>query len=138
MKFAIATLISAAAILGMTEAADYITVDPATLTKVNPENQLPGPVTSTSTANPALFMGIGPEIFPGEPGYKDPFASSVSGSASGSVGSLATSCSPTCPNDKDPVCGTDGVTYDNSCKLGLAACLNPLKGIAKKSDGPCK
>ncbi|KAF1795896.1 hypothetical protein GQ600_11986 [Phytophthora cactorum] len=84
MKLAIATVLAAALILGTSEAADYITVDPATLTKVNPQNQLPGPVTSISTVNPALYMGIGPEIFPGDPGYKDPFTSSSSGSSSSS------------------------------------------------------
>ncbi|GMF41584.1 unnamed protein product [Phytophthora fragariaefolia] len=140
MKFLAGLVVAAVALVGSSTASETITVDPSTLTKINPENQLPGPTTSTSTANPSLFMGIGPEVFPGEPDYNTPSASSGTGSF-GSVGSSlassGTTCNQACPDDYDPVCGTDGVTYSNSCKLGVASCENFAKAISKKSDGPC-
>ncbi|KAK1935735.1 hypothetical protein P3T76_010430 [Phytophthora citrophthora] len=143
MKICIAFVFAAGVFLGSSEAADYLTVDPSTLTKVDPKNQLPGPETSTSTLNPD-FMGIGPELFPGDPGFKYPpgwFSTSGSASTSGSIESsssgVATTCNQVCPDEYVPVCGTDGVTYSNSCELGIASCKNPDKAIAKKSDGAC-
>ncbi|GMF21334.1 unnamed protein product [Phytophthora lilii] len=142
MKSFTGTLIAVFAIVGISAASDTITVDPKSLSYVNPVDQGPGPVKSISTASPYLFEGIGPELFPGMPGYKDPFAQSGSSSSWGSIvssesGSAASKCAQACPDEYSPVCGSDGVTYSNSCELGVASCNNPNKGIAKKSDGPC-
>ena len=44
-------------------------------------------------------------------------------------------CPTICPALYAPVCGNNGVTYSNSCELGVAACKNPR--IKKAHDGPC-
>ncbi|OWZ10767.1 hypothetical protein PHMEG_00016329 [Phytophthora megakarya] len=130
MNFAALILFAAAAIVGTSEAADTITVDPSTLTKINPKNQAPGVETSTSTLSPSAFMGIGPEVFPDETPSPSP-----SGSAS-STGSAGDICQQKCSNEDKPVCGTDGVTYGNLCKLQIAGCTSN-KIIWQQSDGPC-
>ncbi|POM73468.1 Kazal-like serine protease inhibitor domain containing hypothetical protein [Phytophthora palmivora] len=134
MKFVVVITLATVAVIDASKAADTITVDPSTLTKVNPVNQAPGRETSISTLNPDLYMGIGPEVFPGEPGYKDPLgSSSATGSTSGS--SPGINCQQVCTDDYKPVCGTDNVTYGNPCKLENAMCYN--QNLGKMSDGTC-
>ena len=48
-----------------------------------------------------------------------------------------TVCDIVCAKVYDPVCGSDGVTYGNSCELRRAACEQE-KDIKKVHDGPCK
>ncbi|KAI8847388.1 hypothetical protein BC829DRAFT_396475 [Chytridium lagenaria] len=46
------------------------------------------------------------------------------------------SCDRLCTAIVDPVCGSDGVTYSNPCRLSIAVCKNPKISISAK--GACK
>ncbi|XP_063914885.1 agrin-like isoform X2 [Zophobas morio] len=43
---------------------------------------------------------------------------------------------PVCPAEFEPVCGSDGISYGNECKLRLEACKHP-RDITVLYDGPC-
>ena len=45
---------------------------------------------------------------------------------------------PMCSADYDPVCGTNGETYANSCLLQADTCPNGVRiGLKKAHNGPC-
>nr|CAA56043.1 PAPI I [Pacifastacus leniusculus] len=46
-------------------------------------------------------------------------------------------CPTICTQQYDPVCGTDGKTYGNSCELGVAACNNPQLNLKIAYKGAC-
>lgn len=43
---------------------------------------------------------------------------------------------PVCPAEFEPVCGSDGISYGNECKLRLEACKH-RREIRVLYDGPC-
>lgn len=45
-------------------------------------------------------------------------------------------CEDKCPSKVDAVCGSDGVTYPNDCKLKHQQCLEK-KPISVAKKGPC-
>ena len=56
----------------------------------------------------------------------------------GSGSSLPTmKCINACLDIYSPVCGSDGVSYINSCQLELAACKNPKLKIVETSEDNC-
>ncbi|KAK1935736.1 hypothetical protein P3T76_010431 [Phytophthora citrophthora] len=114
-------------------------------TKTGSTNTLDATKTAPPTFNPAMYGGLGPAILPGMPGYGQNAQfnkawkefQNQEGVSTSSSGNSPSKCAQVCPDVYEPVCDTNGVTYGNSCELGIASCNNPDKHIAKASDGAC-
>ena len=50
---------------------------------------------------------------------------------------FALGCPSICIQTVNEVCGSDGRTYSNKCKLSVAACNNPKLNIVEVHKGPC-
>ena len=48
-----------------------------------------------------------------------------------------TDCATNCLANYDPVCGTDGKTYSNECRLNVANCQDRQNTIRVASNGEC-
>lgn len=44
-------------------------------------------------------------------------------------------CQRQCSSSYEPVCATDGVSYDNKCHLSIKSCENP--SVQLRYEGPC-
>ncbi|XP_034935622.1 agrin-like isoform X2 [Chelonus insularis] len=53
------------------------------------------------------------------------------------TGSAVCQCPFNCPKNREPVCGTDDVTYENQCQLRQASC-NDRKNTRVKHQGECE
>ncbi|GAB9471781.1 hypothetical protein Gpo141_00008980 [Globisporangium polare] len=58
-----------------------------------------------------------------------------SASVAGEASSSGSACVTMCTTDFTPVCGSNGITYNNACLLKNAKCANAT--ISKAADGAC-
>ena len=49
-----------------------------------------------------------------------------------------TVCEEICPEVKEPICASDGKTYESECKMHKRNCNSNTARISKVSDGECK
>ncbi|OWY95092.1 hypothetical protein PHMEG_00034995 [Phytophthora megakarya] len=145
MKF-VTEVVCAAIAIASTAAESNNTLDPNAL-KFPASDMGPGPVVVPgSPEESSRISDLGPAVDPNIPGFEHQIAHfdkvwkdylKREGVPSSTSGSSDSNCAQVCPDVNDPVCGSDGVTYHNSCKLGVASCKNPMKKIAKKAEGRC-
>ncbi|OWY98447.1 hypothetical protein PHMEG_00030787 [Phytophthora megakarya] len=138
--------------------SNYYTIDPKTLPTQDPKyleglgpqtnpttNTLDATKTAPPNLTPSSYGTMGYALLPGMPGYGQNAKFNKAwkeflqqeGASTSASGSSASNCAQVCPEVYDPVCGSDGVKYSNSCFLGIASCKNPEKHITKAADDAC-
>jgi len=78
---------------------------------------------------PVVDEGLDPDLL-----SSSLFASNI---ASALADETSTECPSVCPAVYNPICGSDGKTYSNPCRMKVASCQNGQK-IVKVHDGLCQ